>query len=219
MSEITAAKVNELRQKTGAGMMECKKALGETSGDIEKAIDVLRKRGLAAASKKAGRIASEGMVGAYSHMGGKIGVLVEVNCETDFVSGTEDFKNFVKDMCLHVTANKPLYLVPEEVPTSVLDREREIARDQARQQGKKEEFLDKIVEGKVKRYFEETCLLEQGFVKDPAKPVKLVLQELVAKLGENIKVRRFVRYEMGEGLEKKNEDFAAEVAAKAGLTH
>jgi elongation factor Ts len=219
MTQVTAEKVNELRQKTGAGMMECKKALTETGGDIEKAVDTLRKRGLAAASKKASRLASEGIVGTYAHMGGKVGVMVEVNCETDFVSGTEDFKNFVKDMCLHVTANKPLYLAPEEVPAEVLNRERDIARDQARQQGKKEEFLEKIVEGKVQRYYQEFCFLEQAFVRDPGKPVKQVLTELVAKLGENIKIRRFARWEMGEGLEKKNEDFAAEVASKMAPTN
>ena len=153
-------------------------------------------------------------------MGGKIGVMVEINSETDFVAGTEDFKNFVKDVCLHVTANKPLYLLPEEVPESVLVREREIARDQALAAGKKEEFLGKIVEGKVSRYYDENCLMEQAFVKDPTKKVKAVVQDLVAKLGENIKIRRFVRMEMGEGLEKKkSDDFAAEVAAKAGITN
>jgi elongation factor Ts len=215
---ITAEKVNELRQKTGAGMMDCKKALQETSGDIEKAIDALRKRGLAAAAKKAGRIASEGLVGAYLHMGGKVGVLVEVNSETDFVAQTEDFKSFVKDICLHVTAHKPQYLVPEEVPEHILNREREIARDQAKASGKAEAHLEKIVEGKIKKFFDEVCLLEQGFVRDPAKKVKDIQQELVAKLGENIKIRRFTRFEMGEGLEKKSEDFASEVAARAGLS-
>ena len=218
MSVLTAEKINELRQKTGAGMMDCKKALQETSGDFEKAIDFLRKKGLAAAAKKASRIASEGVVGAYLHMGGKVGVLVEVNSETDFVAQTEDFKNFVKDVCLHVTAHKPLYLQSEEVPAEILSRERDIARDQARQSGKPENRLDQIVEGKVSKYFEENCLLEQGFVRDPSKKVRDILQELVAKLGENIKIRRFVRFEMGEGLEKKNEDFAQEVAARAGLS-
>jgi elongation factor Ts len=218
MSAISAERINELRQKTGAGMMDCKKALQETSGDFEKAIDFLRKKGLAAAAKKASRIASEGLVGAYLHMGGKVGVLVEVNSETDFVAQTEDFKNFVKDVCLHVTAHKPLYLQPEEVPAEVLSRERDIARDQARQSGKPENRLDQIVEGKVSKYFEENCLLEQSFVRDPSKKVRDILQELVAKLGENIKIRRFVRFEMGEGLEKKNEDFAQEVAARAGLS-
>jgi elongation factor Ts len=199
-------------------MMDCKKALQETNGDFEKAVDTLRKKGLAAAAKKAGRIASEGMVGAYLHMGGKVGVLAEVNSETDFVAQTEDFKNFVKDVCLHVTANKPSYLKPEDVPSEVLARERDIARDQARQSGKPENRLDQIVEGKVSKYYDENCLLEQAFVRDPSKKVKDVLQELVAKLGENIKIRRFVRFEMGEGLEKKSEDFAQEVAARAGLS-
>jgi elongation factor Ts len=213
---VTAEKVNELRQKTGAGMMECKKALTETQGDLEKAIDVLRKRGLAAASKKAGRITAEGMVGTYLHGGGRVGVVVEVNCETDFVAKNEDFNQFVKDICLHICANKPQYVNPDEVPNEILDREREIARDQARTQGKKEEFLAKIVEGKVQRYFEEVCLMEQGFVKDPNLKVKDLITQLVAKIGENIKVRRFTRFELGEGLEKRKEDFAAEVAAKMG---
>ena len=217
MTSITSEKVNELRQKTGAGMMDCKKALQETGGDIEKAVDALRKKGLAAAAKKAGRIASEGLVGAYLHMGGKVGVLVEVNSETDFVSQTEDFKAFVKDVCLHVTAHKPTYLVPADVPADVLARERDIARDQAKASGKPEAFLDKIVEGKVLRFYDENCLMEQAFVRDPSKKVKDILQELVAKLGENIKVRRFTRYEMGEGIEKRSEDFAAEVAARAGI--
>ncbi len=218
MTDITPQQVNELRQKTGAGIMDCKKALQETQGDFEKAIDALRKRGLAAAAKKAGRIASEGIVGAYLHMGGKVGVLVEVNSETDFVAQTEDFKNFVKDCCLHVTAHNPLYLDPSEVPAEVLARERDIARDQAKQSGKPENRLEQIIEGKISKFYDENCMLEQGFVRDPSKKVKDLLQELVAKLGENIKIRRFVRFEMGEGLEKKQENFAQEVAAKAGLS-
>ncbi len=214
---ITASLVNELRGKTGAGMMECKKALTETQGDLEKAVDVLRKRGLAAAAKKSGRVASEGAVGSYIHAGGKVGVLVEINCETDFVGATADFQNFVKDVCLHIAAHKPLCVSPEEVPAETLNREREIARDQARQAGKPENFLDKIVEGKVQKFYQENCLLEQPFVKDPDKTVKTLVQEIVAKLGENIKIRRFTRFELGEGIEKKSDDFAAEVAAQAGL--
>jgi elongation factor Ts len=218
MANITSELVADLRAKTGAGLMDCKKALQETSGDIEKAVDVLRKKGLSAAAKKSGRLASEGVVGVYSHMGGKIGVLVEINCETDFVAQTEDFKNFVKDICLHVTAQKPSFLLPEEVPEATLVREREIARDQAVAQGKPATAMDKIVEGKVRRYYDENCLMEQAFVKDPGKKVKDVLQETVAKLGENIRIRRFSRFEMGEGLEKKADNFASEVAAAAGLS-
>lgn len=213
MAEITAATVNELRQKTGAGMMECKKALTETAGDMEKAVDVLRKRGLAAAAKKAGRIASEGTVASYIHAGGKVGVLLEVNCETDFVAGTPDFQAFVKDLCLHIAANKPICVSPEEVSPELLAREREIAKDQARQAGKPEAMLEKITDGKMAKFYQEQCLLEQGFVKDPDKQVKTLVNEIIAKLGENIKIRRFVRFELGEGIEKKSEDFAAEVAA------
>ena len=210
---ITAAQVNELRQKTGAGMLECKKALTEVNGDMEKAVDTLRKRGLAAAAKKSGRIAAEGTVASYIHAGGAVGVLVEVNCETDFVGKTEQFQELVKDICLHIAAQKPLYISPEEVPADVLAREKEIAVDQAKAAGKKEQFLEKIAEGKVQKYYQEFCLLEQGFVKDPDKPIKTLLTEAIAKIGENIKIRRFVRFELGEGIEKKSEDFAAEVAA------
>ena len=216
MTAITAASVNELRQKTGAGMMECKKALTEAQGDLEKAVDVLRKRGLAAASKKAGRVASEGLVGSYIHAGGKVGVLVEINCETDFVGNTADFQGLVKDICLHIAANKPICVSTDEVPPETLAREREIARDQAKAAGKPEAMLEKIVEGKMQRFFQEQCLMEQGFVKDPDKPVKTLVNELIAKLGENIKIRRFTRFELGEGIEKKTGDFAAEVAAQAG---
>jgi len=214
---ITAALVNELRQKTGAGMMDCKKALEESAGDIEKAVEVLRKKGLSAAAKKAGRIATEGAVGSYIHMGGKIGVLLEVNCETDFTSQNELFQTLVKDIALHIAANKPQYLVPEEVPAEILEKEKEIARDQALQSGKPAAVAEKIVEGKIAKFYDEVCLLNQQFLKDPDKKVSAVLQELVAKIGENIKVRRFVRWELGEGLEKKTNDFAAEVAAQAGL--
>jgi elongation factor Ts len=216
-NQITAQSVNELRQKTGAGMMECKKALTETGGDMEKAIDVLRKRGLSAAAKKAGRIASEGMVSSYIHGGGRVGVLLEVNCETDFVAKNEDFVGFCKDICLHIAANKPSYVSVDEVPASELAREKDIAKDQARQAGKPEAMLEKIAEGKMNKFYTEVCLLEQGFVKDPDKQVKTLLNEMIAKIGENIKVRRFVRYELGEGIEKKKDDFAAEVAAQSGV--
>lgn len=214
MAEITASMVSELRTKTGAGMMECKKALTESAGDMEKAVDVLRKRGLASAAKKSGRVASEGLVTAYLHGEGRIGVLLEVNCETDFVSRNEEFKNICKDLCLHIAAHNPLYVSPEEVPSAVIQKEKEIAVDQAKASGKPAAVLEKIAEGKVSKYYDETCLLEQGFVKDPDKKVKQILTEAIAKIGENIKVRRFTRYEMGEGLEKKQDNFAEEVAAQ-----
>jgi elongation factor Ts len=214
---ITAALVNELRQKTGAGMMDCKKALEESAGDLEKAVEVLRKKGLSAAAKKAGRIATEGAIGSYIHMGGKIGVLLEINCETDFVSQNDIFQALVKDISLHIAANKPQYVLPEEIPADVLAKEKEIARDQALQSGKPAAVADKIVEGKILKYYDEVCLMNQAYLKDPEKKVSTIIQEMVAKIGENIKVRRFVRWELGEGLEKKSNDFAAEVAAQAGL--
>ena len=311
MAEITAGSVNELRKKTGAGMMDCKKALTETEGDIEKAVDFLRKKGLAAAAKKAGRIAAEGLVTAQVANGGKTAVVVEINSETDFVAKTDDFTGFVsdmashiiaenpsdldallgqqfsknkasqvkdvvtglvakigeniqvrrfsrfdvqgngavgayihaggqigvivelgcekaetaaktelqslaKDICLHVAAHKPLYLTPSEVAKDVLDREVEIAKDQARQAGKKEEFLGKIAEGKVAKYYEEFCLVKQGFVKDPSVKVETLLEQSSKTLGDKLTIRRFARYELGEGIEKKSQDFAAEVAATMG---
>jgi elongation factor Ts len=311
MSQITASAVNELRKKTGAGMMDCKKALNETNGDIEKAVEVLRKKGLAAAAKKAGRIAAEGLVQALVSADHKIGVVVEVNSETDFVAKTDDFVNFskdvaehiltqapaslealleqslnkkndtmvkdvvtqlvakigeniqirrfsryevqgagtiasyihaggqigvlvelgcespataskpefqalAKDLCLHVAAQKPLYLVSSEVPADVLKTEIEIAKDQARQQGKKEDFLDKIAEGKVRKYYEETCLVDQGFVKDPGIKISDLLTQTSKSLADKISIRRFSRFELGEGIEKKVNDFAAEVAAQVG---
>ncbi|MEZ4815640.1 MAG: translation elongation factor Ts [Bdellovibrionota bacterium] len=214
---VTAGMVSELRQKTGAGMLDCKKALEETGGDMEKAIVALRKKGLASAAKKSGRIATEGAIGSYIHAGGNIGVLVEVNSETDFVAKNEMFQAFIKDVCLHIAANKPSYIEPEEVPAEVLAKEKEIALDQAIKSGKPQAVAEKIVEGKMSKYFDEVCLLKQSFLKDPDKTVGTVLQEMVAKIGENIKVRRFVRWELGEGLEKKSNDFAAEVAAQAGM--
>ncbi|MEI7440435.1 MAG: translation elongation factor Ts [bacterium] len=214
---ITASLVNELRQKTGAGMMDCKKALEESAGDLEKAVEVLRKKGLSAAAKKAGRIATEGAIGSYIHMGGKIGVLLEINCETDFVSQNDIFQGLVKDISLHIAANKPQYVLPEEIPADVLAKEKEIARDQALQSGKPAAVAEKIVEGKILKYYDEVCLMNQSYLKDPEKKVSTIIQEMVAKIGENIKVRRFVRWELGEGLEKKSNDFAAEVAAQAGL--
>ncbi|MBI5189739.1 MAG: translation elongation factor Ts [Nitrospirae bacterium] len=213
---ISATDVKELREKTGAGMMDCKKALTECDGDMEKAIDHLRKKGLAAAAKKADRIASEGMVGSYIHAGGKIGVLLEVNCETDFVAKTDEFQELVKDICMHIAAASPLCVRREEVPADLLEREKEIYKDQARQSGKPEAILEKIIEGKVEKYFGDVCLLDQVFVKDPEgkKKIKDLITEKVAKIGENISIRRFARYQLGEGLEKKSCDLAAEVAAQ-----
>ena len=211
---ISAADVKSLREKTGAGMMDCKKALTETGGDMEKAIDVLRKKGLSAAAKKSERIASEGLVGSYIHAGGKIGVLLEVNCETDFVAKTEEFQQLVKDLSMHIAAANPSYVRREEVPADVLDREKEIYKDQARQSGKPENILDKIIEGKLEKFYGDVCLLDQVFVKDPdgKQKIKDLITEKIAKIGENISVRRFVRFQLGEGLEKRSCDFAAEVA-------
>lgn len=216
MTQITASLVNELRQKTGAGMMDCKKALTENAGDLEKAIDFLRAKGLSAAAKKSGRIASEGLVQSYIHGGGRVGVLVEINCETDFVSLNEDFKTFVNDVCLHIAANKPQFVTAEEIPADVLEREREVARAQAREAGKPEAMIEKIADGKIKKFTEENCLVTQAFVKNPDLTIAGLTTNLVAKLGENIKIRRFVRFELGEGLEKRANDFAAEVAAQVG---
>jgi len=211
---ISATDVKVLREKTGAGMMDCKKALTETGGDMEKAIDVLRKKGLSAAAKKSERIASEGLVGSYIHAGGKIGVLLEINCETDFVAKTDEFQELVKDLSMHIAAANPTYIRREEVPADVLDREKEIYKDQARQSGKPENILDKITEGKLEKFYGDVCLVDQVFVKDPEgkKKIKDLITEKVAKIGENISIRRFVRFQLGEGLEKKSCDFAAEVA-------
>lgn len=210
--EITGAMVKELREKTGAGMMDCKKALVATEGNVEKAIDFLREKGLASAQKKGSRIAAEGVVASYIHMGGKIGVLVEVNCETDFVAKNENFLNFVKDISMHIAASNPLYLAEEDVPQEVIDGEKAIYKAQAMNEGKPENIAEKMVEGRIKKYFKEVCLLEQPFVKDMDKSVADVVQEIIASIGENIKIRRFTRYQMGEGLEKRSNDFAAEVA-------
>jgi len=214
---ITAAQVNELRKVTGAGLMDCKKALAETGGDHEKAVDYLRKKGLAAASKKAGRIASEGMVGSYIHAGGKIGVLVEVNCETDFVARNENFQAFVKDIAMHIAAAAPQYVRREEVSADVLEREKDIYRAKAKETGKPDNIIEKIIEGQINKFYADICLLEQPYVKDPDKSVQQYLNETIAAIGENISVRRFVRFNLGEGLTKKETDFAAEVAAAAGL--
>jgi len=216
MANITAAMVKELREKTGAGMMDCKKALTETNGDMEKAIDYLREKGLAAASKKAGRIAAEGLVEAYIHMGGRIGVLVEVNCETDFVAKTDEFKELARDIAMHIAASRPEYVRREDIPEEVLEHERKLYRQIALNEGKPEKIIDKIVEGKIDRFIKEVCLLEQPFVKDPDITVGELITSKIAKIGENITVRRFARFERGEGIEKRQEDFAAEVQAQMG---
>lgn len=216
MPEITAALVKELREKTGAGMMDCKKALVEKNGDLDAAVDYLREKGLAAAAKKAGRIAAEGVVESYIHMGGRIGVLVEVNCETDFVAKTEEFHALAKDLAMHIAASRPEYVSRDEIPEAVLEHERGIYRTIAENEGKPAKIIDKIVEGRIERYMKEVCLLDQPFVKDPDMTVQELLNAKVAKIGEKISVRRFVRYERGEGLEKREDDFAAEVMAQMG---
>jgi elongation factor Ts len=200
--EVNASVVKELREKTGAGVMDCKKALAESSGDLEKAVDYLRQKGLAAAAKKMSRVAAEGLVGAYIHAGGKIGVMVELNCETDFVARTPEFQALLKDIAMQVAAASPRYIRREDVPADEIERERAIYRTQVLEQGKPEKIVDKIVEGKLDRFYSEICLLEQAFIKDPDRKVADLLQGAVARLGENIQVRRFMRYQIGEGVEK-----------------
>jgi elongation factor Ts len=217
MAEVSAAAVKELREKTGAGMMDCKKALTENAGDMEKAVDWLRQKGLSAAAKKAGRAATEGAVASYIHAGGKIGVLVEINCETDFVARNDAFQELVKDVAMHIAAASPKYVRREEVDPAELERELEVYRGQLREQGKPEKIWDKILEGKKDRYYQEICLLEQPFVKDPDRTVQQLVTDAVAKIGENITVRRFARFVLGEGLQKKEENFAEEIAKTAGL--
>ena len=209
---ISAQMVKELRETTGAGMMDCKKALVETNGDMEKAVDYLREKGLAAAAKKSGRVAAEGVVESYIHGAGKIGVMIEVNCETDFVAKTPEFHSFVRDLAMQVAAANPQYLSRTEVPAAIIEHEREILRAQALNEGKPEKIVDKMVDGRVEKFYKDNCLLEQTFIKDPDKSVTDVVNAQMSKIGENIVVRRFVRYQMGEGLEKKVTDFAAEVA-------
>ncbi len=198
MAEITAAMVKELRERTGAGMMDCKKALKETDGDVEKAIDKLREMGLASAKKKASRSANDGKVVSYIHAGGKIGVLLEVNCETDFVANTDDFNNLCKDIAMQIAAAAPLYVSKEEVPQDEIEKEKQIQKEQLKQQGKPENVLDKIVEGKINKYYEEVCLLEQPYIKDGSLKVKNLVENAIAKLGENIIVKRFARFKIGE---------------------
>jgi len=212
---ISASSVKELREMTGAGIMDCKRALQEADGDKEKAIDILREKGISAAAKKADRIAAEGIVESYIHMGGRIGVMVEVNCETDFVAKTPEFKSFVRDIAMHVAATDPQYLSKEDVPEKDVAREKEILRAQALSEGKPEKIVDRMVEGRLEKYFKEICLLEQAFVKDPDKTIRDIVNEQISRVGENIRIRRFVRYEMGEGLEKRQNDFAKEVMDQA----
>lgn len=209
---MDAKLVKELREKTGAGMMDCKKALVAVEGDIEKAIEHLREKGLAATSKKAGRIAAEGVVESYIHMGGKIGVLVEINCETDFVAKTDAFKAFARDVAMHIAAVAPSYVSKDEVPEAEVAHEKEILRVQALNEGKPEKIVDKMVEGRISKFYKEICLLEQPFVKNPDMTIEDLVKEQIMAIGENVKIRRFARFQMGEGLEKKEENFAEEVA-------
>jgi elongation factor Ts len=211
MVEITADMVKELREKTGAGMMDCKKALLETGGDFAKAEEYLRKKGITTAAKKAGRIAAEGVIGSYVHSG-KIGVIVELNCETDFVARNDDFQALGKDLAMHIAAANPQYVRREEIPTELLDKEKEIHRQQLRDAKKPEAIWDKIITGKIEKYYETVCLVDQPWFREDKKKVHEILTEKVAKIGENISVRRFTRFQVGEGIEKKKEDLAAEVA-------
>lgn len=213
---IPAALVKELREKTGAGMMDCKKALAEANGDMERAVEILREKGLSQAAKKSSRVAAEGVVDSYIHMGGKIGVLVEVNCETDFVARTDEFRSFVHDVAMQIAAANPQYLSREEVPQDVIEKEREILKAQALNEGKPEKVVEKIIDGRIEKFYKDNCLLEQAFIRDPDVTITDLLKEKIAKTGENITIRRFARFEMGEGLEKKSCNLADEVAQMTG---
>lgn len=209
---INAKLVKELREKTGAGMLDCKNALVEADGDIEKATTILREKGLSQVAKKSGRIAAEGLVASYIHGGGRIGVLIEVNSETDFVAKNDEFKEFVKNMAMQVAASSPKYVSKEDVPSEEVEKEREILMHQVMNEGKPEHIAEKIVNGRLEKFYESICLLEQPYIREPKIKVKDLLNEKIAKIGENIKIRRFVRFEVGEGLDKKQENFAEEVA-------
>ncbi|MNH94420.1 Elongation factor Ts [compost metagenome] len=211
---VDAKAVKELREKTGAGMLDCKKALEEANGDLTKAAELLREKGLAAAANKAGRIATEGVVESYIHAGGRIGVLVEINCETDFVAKTDQFKDFARDIAMQIAAASPKFVRREEVPAEEIEKEKEILKAQALNEGKPEKIVEKMVEGRIGKYYEEYCLLEQTFVKDPDKTINTLLNEKISTIGENISIRRFVRYELGEGLEKKVDNFVEEVLSQ-----
>ena len=221
MSEVTAGMIKDLRERTGAGMADCKKALTEVGGDMEKAIDYLRAKGLAKAAKKAGREATEGLVVSYIHGGGRIGVLLEVNCETDFVARNEDFQGFTREVAMQIAAMGPQFVRKDEVPADAIAHEKTVliakAKEDPKNASKPEQVLSKITEGQLSKWLKEICLLDQAWVKDPDKTIEQIQQELIAKIGENIKIRRFVRFELGEGLEKKaKDDFATEVAKAAG---
>jgi elongation factor Ts len=220
MAEFKASDVMELRAKSGAGMMECKAALTEANGNQEAAMEILRKKGAATAEKKASRVTAEGVVGSYIHMGGKVGVMVEINCESDFVARGEEFNQLVKDVAMHIAALDPKYLNRDEVPTDTLDKEREILLEQLKNDpknaSKPADVLNKIIEGRLNKYYEENVLLDQPFVKEPSKTIGDLVNEKIASIKENISVRRFTRYKMGEGIEKKQDDFAAEVASMVG---
>lgn len=220
MADITASMIKDLREKTGAGMIDCKNALVEADGNVGEAIELLRKKGVATASKKAGRITAEGAVGSYIHMGGKVGVIVEINCESDFVARAEEFQQLVKDVSMHVAATDPKYIRREDVPEVEVNKEREILLEQLKNDeknaNKPEEVLQKIIEGRLNKFYEEIVLLEQAFVKDPAKTVGELVTEKIASIKENIAIRRFTRYKMGEGIEKKKDDFGSEVASMVG---
>jgi len=208
--------IKELRERTGAGMMDCKKALQESGGNLEKAIDWLRAKGMAQAAKKAGRAATEGLVHAYIHAGGKIGVLLEVNCETDFVAMNDGFKALVNDIALHIAASAPEFLSRDEVPADAIAREKQVQIERVMAEGKPAAVAERIVEGRMGKYYEQVCLLDQKFIKDDSKTIQQMITDAVAKIGENVKIRRFTRYELGQGLEKKSGDFAAEVASMTG---
>jgi elongation factor Ts len=203
--EISVELVKDLRQRTGAGVVDCKKALQEAKGNMDAAIDYLRRKGLATAAKKAGRIATDGLVSSYIHAGGKMGVLVEINCETDFVAKTEDFQSFVKNIAMHIAAANPQYIRREEVPEEILEKEKDIYRTQALDAGKPPKVIDKIVEGKMERFYSEVCLLEQTYVRDSDLTIKELLEALIAKIGENITIRRFTRFQLGEGLSSQSQ--------------
>ena len=215
---ITAEQVKELRDRTGAGIMDCKKILTQAEGDMEKAIQLLKEKGMAKAAKKADSIAAEGLVASYIHMGGKIGVLLEVNCETDFASKSEQFTQLCKDIAMHIAAANPTYVRREEVPAADLEHEREVLRAQALNEGKPAQIVEKMIDGRLKKFYEETCLMEQPFVKNPDQTITDLINEAVLKIGEKITVRRFVRYEMGEGLEKRVDNFAEEVMSQVNGT-
>ena len=212
---FTAKDVAELRNMTGVGMMECKKALTEANGDKDKAVELLREKGMAAAAKKASRIAAEGIVDSYIHLNGSVGVLLEMNCESDFVAQSPAFKALSKDICLQIAAAKPLVVNEEDLDKALVESEAEIYRAQALNEGKPAQIVEKMVEGRIQKYYKEVCLMDQPFIKDDSKTIRDVINEAIQKIGEKITIRRFVRYEMGEGLQKRNDDLAAEVAAQA----